>query len=166
MKIADFGLSKVVGHETTLKTACGSPSYVAPEVLSQSYNGYTDEVDLWSAGVIMYILLCGFPPFYSEDTPELFEQIQSGRFDYPSPYWDGVSQEAKDLINRLLVVDPNERLSAVQALEHEWVASAPALPIEGVRDRMTRMNNKRRFKKAIFSVLATSSTTTEAAASS
>ncbi|KNC49463.1 CAMK/CAMK1 protein kinase [Thecamonas trahens ATCC 50062] len=161
VKIADFGLSKVVGHETTLKTACGSPSYVAPEVLSQSYNGYTDEVDLWSAGVIMYILLCGFPPFYSEDTPELFEQIQQGRFDFPSPYWDSISDSAKDLVNNLLVVDPDQRLSAVEALQHPWIASvagdAPDA-IDGVMDRMSRMNNKRKFKKAIFAVLAANDT--------
>lgn len=154
VKIADFGLSKVVGHETTLRTACGSPSYVAPEVLSRSYDGYTDEVDLWSAGVILYILLCGFPPFYSEDTAELYAQIQQGRFDFPSPYWDHISDGAKDLIQHLLVVDPNNRLSAVQALQHPWIIAAPDAVIDGFVERMSKMNKTRQFKKAIFSVLA------------
>ena len=89
IKIADFGLGKLLKEEDMLATACGTPGYVAPEILRSER--YTDKVDMWSLGVITYILLCGFPPFYDENTAELFKLIKGGRFDFPSPYWDGVS---------------------------------------------------------------------------
>jgi len=119
VKIADFGLSKIVNQKVMMQTACGTPGYVAPEVLSAT--GYDREVDMWSIGVITYILLCGFPPFFGETVPELFEQIMSARFDYPQEYWCDVSQEAKDFINCLLVVDPKKRLTTKQDLEHVWL---------------------------------------------
>lgn len=119
--IADFGLSKIVGQQMMMQTACGTPSYVAPEVLNAS--GYGKEVDMWSIGVITYILLCGFPPFYGDTVPEIFEQIMEANFDYPEEYWGSVSKEAKDFINKLLVVDSDKRLSASDALKHPWLAS-------------------------------------------
>lgn len=118
--IADFGLSKIVGQQMMMQTACGTPSYVAPEVLNAS--GYGKEVDMWSIGVITYILLCGFPPFYGDTVPEIFEQIMEANFDYPEEYWGSVSKEAKDFINKLLVVDSDRRMSAVDALRHPWLA--------------------------------------------
>jgi len=99
-------------------TTCGTPGYVAPEVLRNK--GYDKTVDIWSVGVIMYILLCGFPPFYEENTALLFEQIMRGQFDFPSPYWDSVSALAKDLINHLLVVDSKKRYTTQQAMAHGW----------------------------------------------
>jgi calcium/calmodulin-dependent protein kinase I len=117
--IADFGLSKIVGQQMMMQTACGTPSYVAPEVLNAS--GYGKEVDMWSIGVITYILLCGFPPFYGDTVPEIFEQIMEANFDYPEEYWSGISKEAKDFINKLLVVDSDRRLSAGDALKHPWL---------------------------------------------
>jgi len=122
--IADFGLSKIVGQQMMMQTACGTPSYVAPEVLNAS--GYGKEVDMWSIGVITYILLCGFPPFYGDTVPEIFEQIMEANFDYPEEYWGSVSKEAKDFINKLLVVDSDKRLSAGDALKHPWLASVGA----------------------------------------
>jgi len=122
--IADFGLSKIVGQQMMMQTACGTPSYVAPEVLNAS--GYGKEVDMWSIGVITYILLCGFPPFYGDTVPEIFEQIMEANFDYPEEYWGSVSKDAKDFINKLLVVDSDKRLSAADALKHPWLASAGA----------------------------------------
>jgi len=119
--IADFGLSKIVGQQMMMQTACGTPSYVAPEVLNAS--GYGKEVDMWSIGVITYILLCGFPPFYGDTVPEIFEQIMEANFDYPEEYWGTVSKEAKDFINRLLVVDSDKRLTATDALRHPWLAT-------------------------------------------
>jgi len=119
--IADFGLSKIVGQQMMMQTACGTPSYVAPEVLNAS--GYGKEVDMWSIGVITYILLCGFPPFYGDTVPEIFEQIMEANFDYPEEYWGSVSKEAKDFINKLLVVDSDKRLSASDALRHPWLAA-------------------------------------------
>jgi len=119
VKIADFGLSKIIDEEKMMQTACGTPGYVAPEVLNAE--GYDKEVDMWSIGVITYILLCGFPPFYSESVPEVFEQIMKAEFDYPEEYWADISDEAKDFINNLLVVDVQKRLTAKQALEHKWL---------------------------------------------
>jgi len=122
--IADFGLSKIVGQQMMMQTACGTPSYVAPEVLNAS--GYGKEVDMWSIGVITYILLCGFPPFYGDTVPEIFEQIMEANFDYPEEYWGSVTKEAKDFINKLLVVDSDKRMSAVDALRHPWLAGGVA----------------------------------------
>jgi calcium/calmodulin-dependent protein kinase I len=123
--IADFGLSKIVGQQMMMQTACGTPSYVAPEVLNAS--GYGKEVDMWSIGVITYILLCGFPPFYGDTVPEIFEQIMEANFDYPEEYWNTVSKEAKDFINKLLVVDSDKRMSAGDALKHPWLAGNPVV---------------------------------------
>jgi len=156
VKIADFGLSKILGDEAMLKTACGTPGYVAPEVLQ--LNGYGKEVDMWSIGVIMYILLCGFPPFYEESNAQLFKAIMEGRFSYPAPYWSGVSDSAKDLINKLLVVDPKKRLTAEQALQHPWIAGTTANP-EPLQNevivKIKRFNARRKFKMAITATLAT-----------
>ncbi|KAL6078330.1 Myosin light chain kinase [Balamuthia mandrillaris] len=119
VKIADFGLSKIIDQDKMMQTACGTPGYVAPEVLTAE--GYGHEVDLWSIGVITYILLCGFPPFYSESVPEVFEQIMKAEYDYPEEYWDEISDEAKDFINKLLVVDVEKRMTAKDALNHKWL---------------------------------------------
>jgi calcium/calmodulin-dependent protein kinase I len=120
IKIADFGLAKLVKGDSLMQTACGTPGYVAPEILES--RPYGSEVDMWSLGVIMYILLCGFPPFYDENNAALFASIKRGIFDFPSPYWDGISDVAKDLICRLLVVDPKKRYTAEQVLNHSWVS--------------------------------------------
>jgi len=119
VKIADFGLSKIIDETKLMQTACGTPGYVAPEVLNAE--GYDKEVDMWSIGVITYILLCGFPPFYSESVPEVFEQIMKAEYDYPEEYWDEISPEAKDFIDHLLVVDVPKRMTAEQALQHTWL---------------------------------------------
>jgi calcium/calmodulin-dependent protein kinase I len=119
VKIADFGLSKIIDEQKMMQTACGTPGYVAPEVLNAE--GYDREVDMWSVGVITYILLCGFPPFYAETVPEVFEQILKAEYDYPEEYWGEISDAGKDFINHLLVVDPKARLTAKQALEHKWL---------------------------------------------
>jgi calcium/calmodulin-dependent protein kinase I len=128
IKIADFGLSKIMGPEAHMKLtpACGTPGYVAPEVLT--CEGYGKSVDLWSAGVIMYILLCGFPPFYEENNALLFEKIMQGRYSFPAPYWTNISQAGKDLVVRLLTVDCTKRINAETALKHPWITG------EGVGD--------------------------------
>jgi calcium/calmodulin-dependent protein kinase I len=124
VKLADFGLSKIVGQAgmQMMMTACGTPGYVAPEVLQAM--GYGPEVDLWSIGVITYILLCGFPPFYHEELPQLFDQIMEADFSFPPEYWDPISAEAKDFISKLLVVASAERLDTTQALAHPWLKLA------------------------------------------
>jgi len=142
--LADFGLSKIVGAQM-MQTACGTPSYVAPEVLNAS--GYGKEVDMWSIGVITYILLCGFPPFYGDTVPEIFEQIMEANFDYPEEYWGSVTKDAKDFINKLLVVETSDRMSAVQALKHPWLlgaaGNAKTLNTGKMREYMAERQNTR-----------------------
>lgn len=118
IKIADFGLSKDV-ESGNLQTSCGTPSYVAPEVLLGGQ--YDNEVDIWSIGVITYVLLCGFTPFYGDNQRQLFERILHAKFDFPSPEWDDVSPSAKDFIKKVLVVNPADRLTAEQSLKHPWI---------------------------------------------
>jgi len=130
--ISDFGLSKIVSQQSIMDTACGTPYYVAPEVLLST--GYDKEVDLWSVGVITYLLLCGFPPFYGESLPEVFEQIMKADYDFPDPYWTDISSEAKDLIKKLLVVDAKKRLSATEALKHPWVVKGGSSKSLNVKD--------------------------------
>ncbi|XP_032419739.1 serine/threonine-protein kinase DCLK2-like [Xiphophorus hellerii] len=119
LKLGDFGLATVV--EGPLFTVCGTPTYVAPEIIAES--GYGLKVDVWAAGVITYILLCGFPPFRSENNrqEELFEQILLGKLDFPSPYWDNITDSAKDLISRMLQVNAEARSTAKDVLSHPWV---------------------------------------------
>jgi len=123
VKITDFGLSKIFADdaagEVTMKTACGTPGYVAPEVLA--HDTYSSQVDLWSIGVIVYILLCGFPPFYGDNDAQMFKKIKAGSYKFLAPYWDPISADAKDFVAKLLVVDPRKRLTAAEALNHRWL---------------------------------------------
>lgn len=135
--ISDFGLSKME-DSGIMATACGTPGYVAPEVLAQK--PYGKAVDVWSIGVISYILLCGYPPFYDENDANLFAQIlkgeewklflsliqfwlifrSSGEFEFDSPYWDEISDSAKDFIQHLMCVDVEKRYTCKNALAHPW----------------------------------------------
>jgi len=117
--ISDFGLSRVLGDTSMAYTACGTPYYVAPEVVLGK--GYGKEVDLWSIGVITYFLLAGFPPFMGDTLREIVNQITNLDYEFPSPYWDLVSNNAKNFIRGLLTLDPNVRLTSQQALNHPWI---------------------------------------------
>jgi len=119
--ISDFGLSKME-ESGVMATACGTPGYVAPEVLAQK--PYGKAVDVWSIGVISYILLCGYPPFYDENDANLFAQILKGEFEFDSPYWDDISEEAKDFIRSLMCVNVDHRLTCEAALDHCWITGA------------------------------------------
>ncbi|XP_039299068.1 calcium/calmodulin-dependent protein kinase type 1 isoform X1 [Nilaparvata lugens] len=121
--ISDFGLSKME-DSGIMATACGTPGYVAPEVLAQK--PYGKAVDVWSIGVISYILLCGYPPFYDENDANLFAQILKGEFDFDSPYWDDISDSAKDFIRQLMCVDVDKRYTCRQALAHPWISGNAA----------------------------------------
>jgi len=125
IKISDFGLSKMFSAGEVLKTACGTPDYAAPEVLS-SAGSYSNAVDMWSVGVITYVLLCGYPPFYAKEQRELFTQILNADYEFPEEDWDSVSEEAHDFIRKLLVVDPNQRMTATEALHHPWLENVDA----------------------------------------
>jgi len=147
--ITDFGLSKLVNDATNLTTACGTPGYVAPEVLRQK--GYGKAVDLWSVGVITYILLCGYPPFYDEDQASLFESIIRGKYEFHDDYWKDISESAKDLIRKLLTVDPNKRLTAIQALQHPWVSGKEASKndiLKNISNGMQRYSAGNRLRAA------------------
>ncbi|KAG2203945.1 hypothetical protein INT47_007528 [Mucor saturninus] len=115
LMITDFGLSKILkAQDDILTTACGTPGYVAPEVLLQT--GHNKPVDLWS-----FTLLSGYTPFWGEDQTSLFESIMSGQYEYDDEYWSDISNSAKNLIDRLLTFDPNERITAEEALLHPWI---------------------------------------------
>ncbi|XP_014186335.1 serine/threonine-protein kinase DCLK2 isoform X1 [Haplochromis burtoni] len=126
LKLGDFGLATVV--EGPLYTVCGTPTYVAPEIIAET--GYGLKVDIWAAGVITYILLCGFPPFRSENNiqEELFDQILRGKLEFPSPDWDTISLPAKMLISQMLQVNVDARFTAEEVLSHPWVTDEA--PIE------------------------------------
>lgn len=122
VKIADFGLAKFIGELQFTHTLCGTPAYVAPEVLTKNRN-YTTKVDVWLAGVLLYVCLCGFPPFSEElAPPSMREQITSGRFNFYSPYWDEIHDYALDVIAKMLVVDSDSRYTVEDVQHHAWFA--------------------------------------------
>lgn len=124
VKVTDFGLSKFVGEVSFMKTQCGTPTYLAPEIVAGGgISRYGRAVDCWSLGVILYICLGGYPPFSDEiKVMPLNEQIKRGYYSFPDKYWAGVSSDGKDLIKRLLTVDPQRRLTTTKALQHPWLA--------------------------------------------
>ncbi|KAF9952579.1 hypothetical protein BGZ72_006116 [Mortierella alpina] len=161
LMITDFGLSKVLtSGNDVLMTACGTPGYVAPEVLEEI--GHGKPVDMWSVGVIAYTLLCGYTPFWGEDQPSLFENIISGEYQYEEEYWKDISPLAKSFIDSLLVTQASRRPTATQALSHPWFRAmldqdlaAPASPSDSVNllPAMRKNFNARNvFKKAVRAV--------------
>lgn len=153
IKISDFGLAKVISN-SLMTTACGTPGYVAPEIILGK--GYDFQIDYWSIGVILYVLLCGFPPFYEETNEKLFEMIKLAQFDFPSPQWDQISDIAKDLIKSLLKADPSQRFNADQILKHPWVVGivTPRKQLADVSTKIRELNARKRLKKAQFAALA------------
>jgi len=157
VKIADFGLGKLVQLESAapapMRTVCGTPIYVAPEVLIKK--GYGMECDVWSAGVILYILLCGFPPFdQDESVAVIFDHIKKAKYDFPSPYWDEISDEAKHLVRSMLTASPRDRISGKEALEHPWVkkffaGSLPTAHMNSMKTQLAEWNANRKLRGAI-----------------
>jgi len=146
IKIADFGLAKKYG-QAALSTICGTPQYVAPEVIkggSQPYT-YGRECDLWSCGIILFILLGGYPPFYDDSEPKLFRKIREGKYDMDDPVWKVISPEAKDLIAKLLCVDPEKRYTVDQVLNHPWMkADESDTRREGLLQTVPKMRSSMR----------------------
>jgi len=155
IKIADFGFAKRTMNDTCLRTQCGTPGYVAPEILEGV--PYGTQADMWSLGVIAFILLGGYPPFIEENQRDLFRKIRKGQYEFHEEYWGGVSDEAKDLITSLLSVNPETRFSAQDALNHSWIKSDDTY-LEG-KDlgvnlaQFKRFNAKRKFKSAVKAVI-------------
>lgn len=146
--ISDFGLSKTE-ESGAMATACGTPGYVAPEVLAQQ--PYGKEVDIWSIGVITYILLCGYPPFYDENDSELFRQILRAEYEFDSPYWDEISDSAKQFIRLLMCKDPKKRLTCQEALRHPWICGNTAKTTDiyaSVSEKMRKYVIKKKWRQA------------------
>ncbi|KAK3102770.1 hypothetical protein FSP39_013833 [Pinctada imbricata] len=153
--ISDFGLSKTE-ESGIMATACGTPGYVAPEVLAQQ--PYGKEVDCWSIGVISYILLCGYPPFYDENDSVLFQQILKASYEFDSPYWDDISDSAKDFISHLMEKEPKRRFTCEQALSHPWISGNTALEKDihaSVSEQMRKNFAKTKWKvrASVFKLL-------------
>lgn len=148
VKIIDFGLSRhEVNPGSMMKTKVGTPYYVAPEVLKRKY---TKSCDIWSIGVITYILLCGYPPFYGDSDTQIFDSVRAGRFDFPSPEWDTMSDAAKDFISCLLKKDPEERLSASEAMRHKWILDFAS---DGAASTPVRITHSRRRSQVFNSYM-------------
>ena len=154
IKIADFGFAKKVTSSKCLLTQCGTPGYVAPEILHGVPYGV--KADMWSLGVIAYILLGGYPPFIEQNQRELFKKIKRGSYEFHPEYWGQISREAKDLIAGLLTVDPDKRLSAEGALRSPWITGSDEMLAGkdlGVNlDQFRRYNAKRKVRQAVLTV--------------
>eukprot|EP00930_Biecheleria_cincta_P003939 TRINITY_DN104842_c0_g1_i1.p1 TRINITY_DN104842_c0_g1~~TRINITY_DN104842_c0_g1_i1.p1 ORF type:complete len:500 (-),score=114.80 TRINITY_DN104842_c0_g1_i1:114-1613(-) len=156
LKLIDFGLACKFDPKKPLTTKAGTPYYVAPQVLQGSYNHLAD---VWSLGVILFVMLCGYPPFYDEDDQQVLSKVKMGVVTFVENDWKNVSEDAKDLIRKLLTVDPNKRYSAQQALQHEWVQkTAPrskdaALPTSFL-DNLRGFKAQHALKKAALQIIA------------
>uniref|UniRef100_A0AAY4DKW5 Protein kinase domain-containing protein n=1 Tax=Denticeps clupeoides TaxID=299321 RepID=A0AAY4DKW5_9TELE len=187
LKIADFGLSKIIDDQVTMKTVCGTPGYCgmsfveahflscstmdestylivwndyifgSPEILRGC--AYGPEVDMWSVGVITYILLCGFEPFFDDRGDQyMFKRILNCEYEFVSPWWDNVSLNAKDLVKKLIVQDPKKRLSTMQALQHPWVTgkAVNCAHMDTAQKKLQEFNARRKLKAAVKAVVASS----------
>lgn len=156
VKIADFGFAKKVLAPKSLTTQCGTPGYVAPEILEGV--PYDTKSDMWSIGVILYILLGGYPPFIENNQRELFRKIRRGEYEFHEEYWGTVSVEAKTLISSLLTVDPSLRLSADRALKNKWICEDDEelshKDLGHNLEELKKFNAKRKFKAVVSTVLA------------
>ena len=156
VKIADFGFAKKVYEPNSLTTQCGTPGYVAPEILEGT--AYDERADMWSVGVILYILLGGYPPFIESTQRDLFRKIRKGDYEFHEEYWGTVSSEAKELISSLLTVDRTVRLTADEALENAWILGDDAkLAQRDLGENLNKLRNfngKRKFRAAVSTVMA------------
>ncbi|KAJ6246203.1 serine/threonine-protein kinase 17 [Anaeramoeba flamelloides] len=144
IKISDFGLSERISKNGNLNTACGTPYYVAPEIIKRS--GYGQHVDLWSIGVIMYVLLSGYTPFYADTIPKLFEKIKKGNIKFPKEQWGNISSSAIDLIKQFLVVSVPLRITINEALKHPWIVNEGKAPKKIVKSNKFSSNPYKKNK--------------------
>ncbi|XP_051504891.1 calcium/calmodulin-dependent protein kinase type II subunit gamma-like isoform X22 [Myxocyprinus asiaticus] len=159
VKLADFGLAiEVQGDQQAWFGFAGTPGYLSPEVLRK--DPYGKPVDIWACGVILYILLVGYPPFWDEDQHKLYQQIKAGAYDFPSPEWDTVTPEAKNLINQMLTINPAKRITADQALKHPWICQrstvASMMHRQETVECLRKFNARRKLKGAIITTMLVS----------
>ncbi|XP_036790064.1 calcium/calmodulin-dependent protein kinase type II delta 2 chain isoform X7 [Oncorhynchus mykiss] len=156
VKLADFGLAiEVQGDQQAWFGFAGTPGYLSPEVLRK--DPYGKPVDMWACGVILYILLVGYPPFWDEDQHRLYQQIKAGAYDFPSPEWDTVTPDAKDLINKMLTINPAKRITTAEALKHPWICQrstvASMMHRQETVECLKKFNARRKLKGAILTTL-------------
>lgn len=158
IKVIDFGLSNIykdlkTGQEIKMTTKVGTAYYVSPEVLSGNYD---EKCDIWSAGVILYILLCGDPPFNGSNDNEIYKKIKQKKFAYTNPIWKNVSDQAKDLINKMLS-DPDKRPTAIEVLQHEWIKDLAPQSQDVILklnpSTLKQYGNANKFKKAVMTFI-------------
>jgi len=154
LKLADFGLATKIGENGLHdQKTCGTPTYVAPEILKEEAYGFP--VDIWSLGVVIYIVLCGFPPFVSTDVKELYEEIKEGKFDFPEPFWTDISKSAKDLVSKCLIIDPSKRITAAEILMHEWIKNpGKGQMSKDYHEQLSKFNkNTKKLNKCIHTII-------------
>ncbi|KAM4741858.1 MAP kinase-activated protein kinase 2 [Anableps anableps] len=160
LKLTDFGFAKETTSHNSLDTPCYTPYYVAPEVLGPEK--YDKSCDMWSLGVIMYILLCGYPPFYSNHglaiSPGMKRRIRKGQYEFPNPEWSEVSEEAKQLIRMLLKTEPTQRMTITEFMNHPWINQSmevPQTPLHTSRVLKEERDAWEEVKEEMTSALAT-----------
>ena len=163
IKLIDFGSAHVCPKGTYMTDEVGTPFYTAPEVLRHQYN---EKCDIWSAGVVLYILLCGFPPFAGNSDREILQKVAIGRLSFPSPEWDSISFEAKDLIQQMICMNVSHRVSAREALCHTWFSNASRVCIDSqyaspLLKNLQNFRSHQNLKKAILNFISSQLTTTE-----
>jgi len=156
LKIIDFGLSCVYTADQVLTTKAGTPYYVAPQVLAGKYDQLSD---LWSCGVIMYVILCGYPPFYGETDADVLTKVRLGNFTFNAADWKNVSEDAKNLIRLLLKMNPRDRYTAEQSLHHVWVKNKAPKAADvaigaGMVDNLRGFRSQNKLKKAALNIIA------------
>lgn len=156
IKIVDFGFAKKAIKSNSLSTQCGTPAYIAPEIIYGV--PYGTEVDMWSLGVVMYILLSGYPPFHASNHKDLFELIKRGMYKFHDDHWSKISNEAKDLVSDMLQVDPKKRVTAHKALYSKWMKQdAEILRVQDLSNNLVKLrkfNAKRKFRQAVLAHIA------------
>jgi len=158
LKVIDFGLAAKFEEGEKKKTKAGTPYYVAPQVLRGAYG---EKCDVWSCGVIVYVLLCGYPPFYGENDKQILGMVKKGKFDFPGPEWDSISPSCKDLISKMLTLEEKDRISAKDAVAHQWIVdksvhhSAPSADLAlKIRDNFQKFRAMTKFKKIAMTMIA------------
>lgn len=157
IKLADFSFAKYVKKRNSCRTLCGTPGYLAPEMLER-FPAYDVKCDVWSVGCLLFLLLGGYLPFDDDDDDVIFDQTRDGQFEFRPEFWNGASHGAKDLVSRMLTVNPKKRITAARALESEWVVRGDDALEErqlNVKKIQNLIEGKRKLKNAIGTVRIT-----------